>query len=199
VVAPTQEIYPDMRALAPSFEVIAAEEIHLPGITAIYNQAVRDTTAIWSETEVTLDQRRQWMRSRRAAGFPVLAAVAADPDRSVIGYGSYGTFRDFPGFSRTVEHSVYVRPDAQRRGVGRELLRALLTLASRSGLDVMVGCIAAGNDPSVALHRGLGFQEEGRLTGVGRKFNQRLDLIIMTRQLSPQPDAAPPHLHDPAP
>ncbi len=41
-----------------SFEIVDATESHLPGIQAIYNQAVRETFSIWSETETTLDARR---------------------------------------------------------------------------------------------------------------------------------------------
>ena len=97
--------------------IIDAEEAHLAGITAIFNHAVRETFSIWSETETTVEQRRNWMAARRQAGFPVLAAI--DPARNaVLGYGSFGVFRDFPGYVKTVEHSVYVAPDAQRRGVG---------------------------------------------------------------------------------
>ena len=55
-----------------SVVVLDADDDHLPGITAIYNHAVRETFSIWSESETTVDLRRQWMDARRAAGFPVL-------------------------------------------------------------------------------------------------------------------------------
>jgi len=53
--------------------------------------------------------------------------VAVDDSRpdEVLGYGSFGVFRDFPGYVKTVEHSVYVAPAAQRRGVGRAILAEL--------------------------------------------------------------------------
>ena len=49
--------------------ILDAEDAHLPGIAAIFNHAVRETFSIWSETETTVDLRRQWMDARRAAGF----------------------------------------------------------------------------------------------------------------------------------
>ena len=100
------------------FEIIDASEAHLPGIVAIFNHAVRETFSIWSETETTLDLRRAWLKARNSAGFPVIVAVDPAKPNEVLGYGSFGVFRDFPGYVKTVEHSVYVAPSAQRRGVG---------------------------------------------------------------------------------
>jgi len=165
------------------FTIVDAGEAELEGITEIYNHAVLQTLSIWSEITVTASQRREWMQLRRDSGFPVLAAVSTTAPPEVLGYASYGRFRDFPGFSGTVEHSVYVAPAARRRGVARALLNALILRAKSAGADVMVGCIEAGNEPSLSLHAACGFREEGRLTGVGRKFGRRLDLVLMTLEL----------------
>lgn len=165
------------------FSIVDAAARDIVGICDIYNQAVRETFSIWSETETTPELRKRWMDMRRADGFPVLAARDGGPDGTVLGYGSFGVFRDFPGFSRTVEHSVYVAPPAQGRGVGRALLGALIEAARQRGLSAMVGAIDSTNEASLALHRKLGFEEQGRLTGVGRKFGQRLDLVFMVRQV----------------
>lgn len=163
--------------------IVPAREPHLPAITAIYNQAVRETFSIWSETETTIDLRRGWLNLRVASGFPVLAAV--DPARrdEALGYGSFGVFRDFPGYAGTVEHSVYVAPGAHRRGIGRALLTALVEIARAKGLSAMVGGIDSTNVASLALHQSLGFEEQGRLKGVGRKFGQSLDLVFMVKSL----------------
>lgn len=163
--------------------VVDATEAHLPGIMAIFNQAVRETYAIWSEVETTLEQRRSWMAHRRSLGFPVLVALAPDRPDEVLGYGSYGVFRDFPGYVNTVEHSVYVSPDAQRRGVGKAVVSELIRRARTQGLAVMVGGIDAQNEVSLAMHAGLGFERQGCLVGVGRKFGKRLDLVFMVKAL----------------
>lgn len=164
-----------------AIRIVDADESHLPGVTAIFNHAVRETFAIWSETETTLEQRRDWLRARKAAGFPVLAALSDAGD--VAGYGSFGAFRDFPGYARTVEHSVYVAPAAQRQGVGRAILTELIARAKASGLEAMVGGIDSANAASIALHEQLGFEVQGVLKGVGRKFGKRLDLVFMVKPL----------------
>jgi phosphinothricin acetyltransferase len=165
------------------FIVVDATESHLPGIVAIFNHAVRETFAIWSETETTLDQRRAWMAYRRSLGFPVIVAVSPDRSDEVLGYGSYGIFRDFPGYVNTVEHSVYVTPAAQRRGIGKAIVSELIRRARLQHLAVMVGGIDAQNAGSIAMHAGLGFERQGCLAGVGRKFGKSLDLVFMVKAL----------------
>jgi phosphinothricin acetyltransferase len=152
----------------------------LPAITAIYNDAVLHTTAIWNETVVDVENRRAWHDARIALGYPVLVAAAGD---SVLGYGTFGDFRAFDGYRHTVEHSVYVAEDARRRGIASALIAALAGRASALGKHVMVAGIAADNAGSIALHARLGFVETGRLPEVGRKFGRWLDLVLMQRML----------------
>jgi phosphinothricin acetyltransferase len=163
--------------------IVDAAEEHLPGIMAIFNHAVRETFSIWSETETTLEQRRAWLEARRKAGFPVLVAIDPARPSDVLGYGSFGVFRDFPGYVKTVEHSVYVAHQAQRRGLGRALLAALIEQARARGFEAMVGGIDSANAASIALHEAAGFELQGKLKGVGRKFGNRLDLAFMVKQL----------------
>jgi phosphinothricin acetyltransferase len=160
--------------------IVNAGDQHLAGILAIYNHAVAHTTAIWNEGLVDLESRRTWWRGRIDAGFPVLVAVDGG---EVLGYASYGPFRAFDGYRRTVEHSVYVAEGARRRGVATALLTALEGRARAQGMHVMLGGIAADNEASLKLHAKLGFVETGRLPEVGRKFGRWLDLVFMQKLL----------------
>lgn len=173
----------EMAEMPGGIRIIDAGEAQLPGITAIFNQAVRETYSIWSETETTLELRRNWMAARRGAGFPVLAAIDPDDPQLVLGYGSFGLFRDFPGYVKTVEHSVYVAPEAQRRGIGRMILEELIQRAKGLGLEAMVGGIDSANAGSIALHTQAGFEIQGTLKGVGRKFGKKLNLVFMVKAL----------------
>ena len=151
----------------------------LPAILEIYNHAVLNSTAIWVETPADLTDRQAWLASRKAAGFPVLVADSTPGRASVIGYGSFGEFRAYEGFRYTVEHSVYVTDEAQGRGIGKMLLRALIEEARGMGKRVMVGAIDASNYASLALHEHMGFEETGRMPGVGEKFGKRLDMVLV--------------------
>ncbi|WP_313194105.1 N-acetyltransferase family protein [Shinella zoogloeoides] len=153
-----------------------AAEADLPGIMDIYNDAVANTTAIWNEAVVDLENRKAWFTARRERGFPVLVAVRG---RQVLGYASYGDWRAFDGYRHTVEHSVYVQKDARGSGTGKRLLKALIDRASFNGIHVMIAGIEAENTASIKLHEKLGFRVVGRFSEVGIKFGRWLDLTCM--------------------
>lgn len=160
----------------------AATEADLPGILAIYNEVVRSSTAVYTEEEANLDQRRVWLRDRRTLGYPVL--VAEDGAGDVAGFSSFGDFRPWPGFRLTVEHSVYVRSDCRGQGFGAALITPLFSEATALGKHVMVGGIDAANPASIRLHEKLGFERAGTLREVGTKFGRWLDLVFMQRVLN---------------
>lgn len=152
----------------------------LEAVRLVYNDAVANTTAIWNEVVVDLDDRRRWAAARRALGYPVLVA---EVDGEVAGYGSFGDFRAFDGYRHTCEHSVYVADRFRRRGIARALVIALEARAVALGKHAMIAGIEAGNEASIALHAALGFAEVGRLPQVGRKFDRWLDLVFMEKIL----------------
>ncbi len=160
-----------------------AQDAELAGIRDIYNDAVVNTTAIWNDYAVDIDNRRAWLADRALMGFPVLVAV--DAQDNVLGYSSYGTWRAIDGFRHTVEHSVYVRSDQRGQGLGPKLMDALIERAREAKLHVMVAAIESGNTASIRLHERLGFFVSGQMPQVGQKFGRWLDLTFMQLLLSP--------------
>ncbi|WP_332845933.1 GNAT family N-acetyltransferase [Pseudomonas lactucae] len=164
-----------------------ATEKDLPAIRDIYNDAVRNTTAIWNEQPVDLANRLAWFNARQALGYPILVAVEND---AVTGYASFGDWRPFEGFRYSVEHSVYVRNDQRGKGLGPRLMQVLIERARSGGKYVMVAAIESGNQASIRLHERLGFIITGQMPQVGIKFGRWLDLTFM--QLALNPGAEPP-------
>ncbi|MEO8668093.1 MAG: N-acetyltransferase family protein [Bauldia sp.] len=156
------------------------EDRDLPAILAIYNDAVANTTAIWNDSQVDLENRRAWASARRALGYPVLVAEAGG---AILGYGSFGDFRAFDGYRFTVEDSVYVAAEARGRGVATAILAALVVAARGLGKHVMLAAITADNAVSIRLHEKQGFAVVGRLPEVGTKFGRWQDLVLMQLML----------------
>ncbi|MGO1591799.1 MAG: GNAT family N-acetyltransferase [Ancrocorticia sp.] len=146
------------------------------GITAIYNDAVMNGRAIWNETAVDVANRAQWIADHQRDGLPVLVAVE---DGVVLGYASYGPYRNFDGYRKTVENSVYIRRNQQGKGVGKALMIELLNRARAGGMHVMIAAIEGSNTGSIALHEKLGFERVGLLKEVGSKFGEWLDLVFL--------------------
>jgi L-amino acid N-acyltransferase len=158
-----------------------ATEADLPVIMEIYNDAVANTTAIWNEVLVDLENRREWLAVRRGRGFPVLVA---EMDGRVAGYASYGDWRAFDGYRHTVEHSVYVHREARGGGIGALLMRELIARAASNGVHVMIAAIESENSASIHLHEKLGFRIAGKFSEVGTKFGRWLDLTCMELKVS---------------
>jgi phosphinothricin acetyltransferase len=157
-----------------------ATEADLPGIVAIYNEVIATSTAIYSYEPVTLADRGEWWRARVALRYPVLVAAEAT---SVLGVASFGDFRAWPGYRFTVEHSVHVRADCRGRGVGTQLLQALLPRAAACNKHVMIAGVDAANAASIRFHERLGFTQVGHLREVGYKFDRWLDLVFLQRRV----------------
>jgi L-amino acid N-acyltransferase len=157
-----------------------ATESDLEGIVGIYNEVIANSTAVFANAPVTLEERRGWWQARTAQGYPVL--VVRD-EHGVAAFGSFGDFRTWPGYRFTVEHTLHVRADARGRGIGTQLLRALIARAGALGKHVMIAGVDADNHASIRFHERLDFTRTGRLPEVGFKFDRWLDLVFLQRAL----------------
>ncbi|WP_309641743.1 N-acetyltransferase family protein [Flavobacterium sp.] len=148
----------------------------VPTILAIVNHAILHTTSNYLYEAQSLATQIKWFEDKQAKNFPIIVAIDHE---KVIGFGTYGTFREKIGYQYTVEHSVYVAEEYIGKGIGTLLLTELIRLAKSEGYHVMVGGIDAANLDSIAFHKKFGFTESGVLKEVGFKFDQWLDLQFM--------------------
>lgn len=147
-------------------------------IRAIYNHAVAHTTAVFDYTPRKAEAQRTGMRTKAEQNLPVL--VAEDAGR-VVGYASYGPYRPWPAYLHSVENSVYVAPEHHGKGIGKALLGPLLDIARARGLHTVIAGITAGNEASLRLHQGFGFEPAGVVREAGWKFERWLDVIFLQK------------------
>ncbi|MFT3804352.1 MAG: GNAT family N-acetyltransferase [Burkholderiaceae bacterium] len=157
------------------------EAEHATAILAILNEAIVNSTALYDYVPRQPAAMASWFATKRANGFPVVGAV--DEAGELMGFVSYGSFRPFPAYKYTVEHSVYVHHEHRGKGLGRMLLTEIIERARRSDLHVLVGCIDASNQASIVLHERLGFVRTGTFPQVGFKFGRWLDAAFYQLQL----------------
>jgi phosphinothricin acetyltransferase len=158
-----------------------AEDSDLEEIVAIYNQVLATTPAMWREQPTSMAERHAWLDETRAGDFPVL--VAADTS-GLLGFAACSPFRDWPGYSRTVEHSIHMRADARGRGIGTVLLSALEDQVRSLQAHVMVAGIDATNEGSVRFHQRAGFVEVARMPEVGQLRGEWRDLVLVQKILA---------------
>jgi phosphinothricin acetyltransferase len=156
--------------------VQCTHERHADAILEIFNDAIINSTALYEYKPRDTQKMAAWFEAKRAGAFPVIGVE--DEHGTLLAFGSYGTFRAFPAFKYTVEHSVYVHQDHRGRGLGRVIMDAVIAAARENGVHALMGAIDATNAGSVALHERLGFKHVGTLPEVGFKFGRWLDLAF---------------------
>ena len=161
--------------------LVPCSRVHAPEILAIFNDAILHTTALYEYAPRTPAFMETWFAAKEQGRYPVIGAI--DADGSLAGFASYGPFRAFPAFNYSVEHSVYVHPEKRGLGVGRLLLRELVSTAARQDYHTVIGAIDSANAASVRLHTSLGFTPCGRIAQAGYKFGRWLDLDFYQRIL----------------
>ncbi len=162
-------------------QIRRASHSDLEAITAIYNEVISNSDAIYRENAVPVSERIGWFEAKINDGFPVLVAVIAD---QIAGYGVYGNFRFGEGYNQTVEHSVHVRSDLRSQGIGKAILSELISIAISEGRHVMVAAIDSKNLGSITLHSKFGFTESARMPEVARKNGNLLTLVLMQKILN---------------
>lgn len=168
-----------------------AQPMDFKAVTAIYGHHVAHGLGTFEEvapTEVEMAQRAQ---SILALGLPYLVAE----DNGIEGFAYAGPFRQRAAYRYAVEDSVYVAPDRIGQGLGKALLSRVIERCEDLGLRQMIAIIGdSGNAGSIGLHRGLGFEHRGVLSGVGFKRGRWVDVVWMQRGLGSgeqTPPAAP--------
>ena len=152
----------------------------LAEILTIYNEVIRNSTAVYTEIELTAERGEAWFTAKLSAGFPFI--VARDSS-GITGFGTFGEFRAPPCYRQSVEHSVHVRRDRRGQGIGRSLVIELMSQAAAMRKHVMIAGIDADNAVSIKLHESLGFINVGHFHEVGFKFGRWLDLVFLQCRL----------------
>jgi len=157
-----------------------ATSADFPAIMAIWNPLIRATTVTFSTEEKTPESLAEMIDSRRRAGHAFLVAERAGV---VMGLATYAQFRGGNGYVHAFEHTIILAPQAQGKGVGRDLMAAIEAHARAAGGHVMVAGISGENTAGLAFHAALGYVETGRMPETGRKFGRWLDLVLMQKTL----------------
>jgi len=156
--------------------VMCTEERHAEAILTIFNDAIVNSTALYDYKPRSAESMVLWFATKRSNHFPVIGFE--DDDGKLMGFASYGTFRAWPAFKYTVEHSIYLHSDYRGQGLGRKLLEELMKIARERDVHTLVGVIDTANDASIALHAKLGFECAGTIKHAGFKFGRWRDITF---------------------
>jgi L-amino acid N-acyltransferase YncA/2-polyprenyl-3-methyl-5-hydroxy-6-metoxy-1,4-benzoquinol methylase len=163
-----------VRAVKPEVSVRAMRAEDWPAVAAIYAAGIATGNASF-ETDVP--SWEHW----DAAHLPGHRLVA-ELDGRVVGWTAVSPVSSRCAYAGVVEHSVYVADTARGRGIGRQLLSALIESTELGGIWTVQTGVFPENATSLALHRSAGFrvlgvrQRPGQLHGVWR------DVVVLERR-----------------
>lgn len=162
-------------------------ESDLEALTDIYNHYVRETPITFDTAVFTPEERRPWLLSHPEDGpYRLMVAVEAGLEgnsQRILGYATSSAFRPKPAYETSVEVTVYLAPDAGRRGVGTLLYKALFEALAEEDLHRAYAGIAQPNEASTRLHERFGFRHIGTYREVGRKFGRYWDVAWYEKEL----------------
>jgi L-amino acid N-acyltransferase len=151
-----------------------------PGIGAIWNAAIRDTTITFNPVEKTQAD----IVAAVQAGNPFFVwANDTDGAGETLGFVTYFPFRAGEGYRYTVEHSILLHPAARGQGIGRKLLTHVCDHARAAGKHSLMAVVSGENDAGLAFHQAMGFLICATLPQVGFKFGRWLDAIMLQKRL----------------
>lgn len=145
---------------------LTVERIYAEGI-ATGNATFETSTPSWEEWDAA---HLQEPRLVVEAGGRVVAWAALSPVSRRAAYAG------------VAEVSIYVAGEAQRRGIGARLLRALVEGSETCGIWTLQATIFTENDVSIRLHERAGFRIVGTRERIGRLDGIWRDTVLMERR-----------------
>jgi len=149
-----------------------AAERDATAIRAIYAPHVIETAVSFELHPPSVGE----MARRISAAEPDFPWLVSEIEGELLGYAYAGPFRTRPAYRFSVEIAVYVRTGATGRGIGRELVEALLADLQRRGYAQAFAGIALPNEASVGLFEACGFVHVGTFKDVGYKLGRWHDV-----------------------
>jgi phosphinothricin acetyltransferase len=156
-----------------------ARESDIPAILAIYGPYVENTAYSFEYAVPTIETFTARFRAYTAQ-FPWLVW---EEDGQILGYAYASAPYTRAAFSWCAEPSIYLRPEAKGRGIGRKLYAVLEAILAMQGYQVLYALITSENRESIAFHAKTGYERKVDFPNCGYKFNRWLGLIWMEKRI----------------
>ena len=159
-----------------------ARSADLAALTALYNHYVRETPITFDVEPYEVETRRPWLEGFATTG--PYRLLVAERDAQLLGYAGSMRFRPKAAYATSVETTVYLRGDAQGRGLGAALYTELFDALWGEDLHRAYAGITLPNPASIRLHERFGFRPVGVFHEVGRKLGRYWDVAWYEKDLS---------------
>lgn len=153
-------------------------ESHRKAVIEIFNYYIQNSHAAYPEKPVGRDFFDRFMEM--SEGYPRMVVKAGS---EVAGFAFLRAYHPATTFKRTAEITYFIVPQHTREGLGTAVLGLLTEEAKAIGIDSILASVSSRNPGSLNFHLKNGFQECGRLSMVGRKFGEDVDVVWLQKRL----------------
>jgi L-amino acid N-acyltransferase YncA len=108
--------------------------------------------------------------------------LVARAEGQVVGWAALTPYSVRSAYAGVAEVSVYVAEAHRGKGVGRALLQRLVADTEATGIWTLQAGVFPTNEPSLALHRSLGFRVVGVRERIGKLADQWSDVVLLERR-----------------
>lgn len=108
--------------------------------------------------------------------------LVARSEGRVLGWAALSPVTRRAIYSGVAEVSVYVAAEARGMGLGKGLLRKLVTASEKAGVWTLQASIFPENAASIAIHKSCGFREVGYRERISSLNGRWRDTAIMERR-----------------
>lgn len=150
-------------------------EADWPAVRKIYVEGIESGNATF---ETKAPSWEEWDAARLSAG-----RIVAEDEGRVVGFAALTPTSSRPVYAGVAELMVYVSAEERGRGVGTELLRALIAESEGAGIWTLSAGIFPENEASIRAHERVGFRRVGHRERIGRFHDGRWrDYVLLERR-----------------
>ena len=156
-----------------NLELIDLREEDYSIIKEIYDYYILNSTATFHTERISIQE----LKDTILIAHPKYKSYLINCNGDVCGYCYISQYKKRQAYDRTAEVTIYLKQDYAGRGIGKEVLEKLETVAGENGIYVLIGVIAADNRASVRLFEKCGYEKCAHFKKVGKKFNKIIDVV----------------------
>lgn len=153
----------------------------VPQLLQIYAPYVEDTAVSFEYHVPSVSEFTQRFQTLTAQ-FPWLVW---EENNQLLGYAYASAPFERAAFAWCAEASVYLRPDAQGKGIGKKLYTALEHLLRLQGYKTVYAIITTDNTPSIAFHLAMGYRHLAEFPDCGFKLGFWHGITWLFKPLAP--------------
>jgi phosphinothricin acetyltransferase len=155
-------------------EIAPMTEQHWDAVREIYRQGIATGNATFEES---VPEWKEWDERH----LPTCRLVAV-LDGRIAGWAALSLVSNRCVYGGVAEVSIYVGEEARGRGIGPQLLAALVEASEQNGVWTLQAGIFPENVASIRLHRQAGFRVVGTRERIGCMDGRWRDTVLMERR-----------------